>query len=71
MKGRLIDVDAASFDTLHCCGIKIPTHPGRQQKCGWLLDNAKSGLRAKALLAPNGQPAAKSNTLRGSSHGAV
>ena len=23
-----IDVDAASFDTLPCCGIKGPTHPG-------------------------------------------
>ncbi len=55
-KTRLIDVDAASFDTLPCCGIKSPTHPGRQEKCGWLRENAKFGLRAKALLAPNGQP---------------
>jgi GNAT superfamily N-acetyltransferase len=53
---RLIDVDAANFDTLPCCGIKSPTHPGRQQKRGWLQANAKFGLRAKMLLAPNGQP---------------
>jgi hypothetical protein len=56
VKARLVDVDAASFDTLPCCGIKSPRHPGRQHKCGWLLDNAKFGLRAKALLAPDGQP---------------
>jgi len=52
----LIDVDAASFDTLPCCGIKNPTHPGRQQKHCWLQANAKFGLRAKMLLAPDGQP---------------
>jgi len=55
-KARLIDVDAASFDTLPCCGIKSPTHPGRQEKRGWLRMNAKFGLRVKALLAPDGQP---------------
>jgi GNAT superfamily N-acetyltransferase len=55
-KARLIDVDAASFDTLPCCGIKSPTHPGRQEKRCWLLANAKFGLRAKALLAPDGRP---------------
>jgi GNAT superfamily N-acetyltransferase len=52
----LIDVDAANFDTLPCCGIKNPTHPGRQQKHCWLQANAKFGLRAKTLLAPDGQP---------------
>jgi hypothetical protein len=52
----MIDVDAASFDTLPCCGIKSPTHPGRQQKYCWLQANAKFGLRAKTLLAPDGQP---------------
>ncbi|SPE27878.1 conserved hypothetical protein [Candidatus Sulfopaludibacter sp. SbA3] len=55
-KPRLIDVDAASFEGLPCCGIKSPTHPGRQQKFCWLQANAKFGLRAKALLAPDGQP---------------
>ena len=53
---RLIDVDAANFDTLPCCGIKNPAHPGRQEKLCWLKMNAKSGLRAKALLAPDGKP---------------
>ena len=53
---RLIDVDAANFDTLPCCGIKCPTHPGRQQKYCWLQANAKFGLQAKALLAPDGRP---------------
>jgi len=52
----LIDVDAASFDTLPCCGIKSPAHPGRRQKRCWLEANARFGLRAKVLLAPDGQP---------------
>ena len=56
-KVRLIDVDAASFDTLPCCGIKSSTHPGRQEKRCWLQANAKLGLRAKTLLAPDGEPA--------------
>ncbi len=55
-KPRLIDVDAASFGTLPCCGIKSPTHPGRQQKSCWLEANARFGLRAKMLLALDGQP---------------
>jgi GNAT superfamily N-acetyltransferase len=52
---RLVDVDATTFDTLPCCGIKSPTHPGRKQKCRWLQANAKFGLRAKTLLAPDGK----------------
>jgi hypothetical protein len=55
-KPCLIDVDAASFDRLPCCGIKSPTHPGRQQKLCWLQANAKFGLRAQMLLAPDGEP---------------
>ena len=55
-KTRLIDVDAASFDALQCCGIKSPAHKGRQEKRCWLEANAQCGLRAKALLAPDGQP---------------
>jgi len=55
-KARLIDVDTASFDALPCCGIKDPAHPGRREKCRWLQTNAKFGLRAKALLAPDGEP---------------
>jgi hypothetical protein len=53
---RLVDVDEESFDKLPCCGIKSPGHPGRREKCCWLRDNASFGLRAKALLAPDGQP---------------
>jgi len=56
-KPRLIDVDAASFDTLPCCGIKSRVHPGRQEKRCWLQTNAQFGLRAKTLLAPDGEPA--------------
>ena len=56
-KPRLIDVDAANFDTLPCCGIKSPAHPGRQQKQCWLQANARFGLRARILLAPDGKPA--------------
>lgn len=55
-QARLMDVDAAGFDTLPCCGIKNPAHPGRQEKGCWLQENAKFGLRAKTLLAPNGEP---------------
>ena len=51
-----MDVDRAVFDTLPCCGIKNPTHPGRRQKQCWLEANAAFGLRAKMLLAPDGQP---------------
>ncbi len=53
---HLVDIDAATFDTLPCCGIKDPTHPGRREKLRWLEANAKFGLRAKTLLAPDGQP---------------
>ena len=53
---RLIDIDAANFDTLPCCGINNPAHSGRQEKRCWLQENAKYGLRAKALLAPDGRP---------------
>lgn len=55
-KPRLIDVGPANFDALPCCGIKCATHPGRRQKHGWLQENFQSGLRAKVLLAPDGQP---------------
>ena len=53
---RLIDVDAANFDALPCCGIKNPEHPGRQEKRCWLETNAEFGVRAKMLLTPRGEP---------------
>lgn len=52
----LIDVDSGNFDKLPCCGIKSPTHPGRGEKRCWLQANSRFGLRAKMLLAPDGQP---------------
>ena len=55
-KPRLVDVNAANFDTLPCCGIKSPAHPGRRQKQCWLQANAGFCVRAKALLSPEGQP---------------
>jgi len=54
---QFVDADAANFDTLPCCGIKSPMHPGRRQKLCWLQANARFGLRARTLLAPEGQPA--------------
>ena len=53
----LITVNSANFAALPCCGIKCGTHPGRRQKSCWLQANVKFGLRAKVLLAPDGQPA--------------
>jgi GNAT superfamily N-acetyltransferase len=53
---QLVDVDPVNFETLPCCGIKCPTHPGRQQKYCWMQANFKFGLQAKILLAPDGQP---------------
>jgi len=51
-----VDVNAANFHTLPCCGIKCATHPGRQEKYRWMQANAQFGLRAKTLVAPDGQP---------------
>jgi GNAT superfamily N-acetyltransferase len=56
LEPRLVDIDAAAFDTLPCCGIRNPAHPGRQQKRCWLQANSGFGLRARMLLAPDGQP---------------
>ena len=53
---RLVDVDAASFDSLPCCGIKSNTHAGRREKYCWLQANSKFGLRAKTLLDSEGKP---------------
>jgi hypothetical protein len=55
-KARLVDVDAASFDSLPCCGIKSAAHAGRREKFCWLQANFKFGLRAKTLLSPEGEP---------------
>jgi ribosomal protein S18 acetylase RimI-like enzyme len=52
----LVDIDAAGFDTLPCCGIKSATHPGRREKCHWLQANYRFGLRAKALRDADNKP---------------
>jgi GNAT superfamily N-acetyltransferase len=54
----LIAVDECNFAALPCCGIGSCAHPGRIEKRCWLEANAKFGLRAKALVAPDGKPAA-------------
>lgn len=52
---QLVDVTPATFDRLPCCGIKNPAHPGRLEKQAWLEKNARFGVRAKSLLAPDGR----------------
>jgi GNAT superfamily N-acetyltransferase len=52
----LIDMNAAGSDKLPCCGIKDREHPGRKAKQRWLQDNAKFGIRARVLLAPDDKP---------------
>ena len=51
----LVDVDAASLDTLPCCGVTNLAHEGRRQKVCWLQTNFKRGARAKVLLSPDGK----------------
>ena len=53
---RLVDLNAASFDRLPCCGIKNAAHPGREAKLRWLKENARLGLRARVLVGPDGRP---------------
>lgn len=55
-KPVLIELDPANLESLPCCGIKSPAHAGRRQKNCWLKTSFKKGLRAKALLAPDGRP---------------
>ncbi|MGA2183951.1 MAG: GNAT family N-acetyltransferase [Bryobacteraceae bacterium] len=52
----LVEVNPTNLDTLPCCGIRNPAHPGRRQKHCWLQANFKFGLRARTLLAPDGKP---------------
>jgi len=49
----LVDLDAASLDTLPCCGLKNAAHEGRCDKSRWLKAQFKNGLRAKVLLTPD------------------
>ncbi|WP_321478240.1 YoaP domain-containing protein [uncultured Paludibaculum sp.] len=46
----LVDLDAANLESLPCCGVKNPEHPGRCDKNRWLKTYLKKGLRAKVLL---------------------
>jgi hypothetical protein len=54
---RLIDFEAANCGRLPCCGIQNCDHPGRREKLRWLQANARYGLRARTLMAPDGKPA--------------
>ena len=54
---RFVGMDASNFDTLPCCGIKDPSHPGRNEKRCWLQANAQSGVKAKTLVTEAGEPA--------------
>ena len=53
-RAHLVDIDPTNFDSLPCCGIKNPAHPGRQAKRCWIEANAKFGLRARTFLTPDG-----------------
>jgi len=50
-----VELNAASLESMRCCGISNPAHPGRLRKIGWLKQHFKKGLRAKILLAPDGR----------------
>ena len=64
---RVADIGAENFDGLLCCGIKSPTHPGRMEKRRWLEANARCGLRAKTVFAPDGQAAGYIESVPGDS----
>ena len=42
-KPQLVDVDDTNFNTLPCCGIKSPAHPGREEKhcCRKIVKHSK------------------------------
>jgi len=62
---RLIGLTAANAAVLPCCGIKDLMHPGRIEKLLWLRAHAKSGVRGRVLLAPDGHPAGYVETVPG------
>lgn len=61
----MIDMDGRNFEDLPCCGIQSPTHPGRAEKLCWLKANAGRGVRAKALVSPDGKQAGYMEYLPG------
>ena len=52
----LTDIDSFSLDKFPCCGIKDPAHPGLVAKRCWLKTQFSLGLKAKALIDPDGKP---------------
>ncbi|QOY89735.1 GNAT family N-acetyltransferase [Paludibaculum fermentans] len=51
----LVDLDAANFESLPCCGVVNESHSGRCDKNKWLKTYLKKGLRAKVMLGANGR----------------
>lgn len=52
----LVDLDSSRLDETPCCGIKDAAHPGLLLKRCWLRGQFESGLRAKTILGPGGEP---------------
>ena len=52
----LIDVELSNLDSLPCCGIKNPMHPGVIAKRRWIKAHLKLGLKAKILIDDDGKP---------------
>jgi GNAT superfamily N-acetyltransferase len=50
------DWTLSGMETLPCCGIKSPVHPGRRQKNRWLQTQLKKGLRAKFAFDTDDHP---------------
>jgi len=55
-KPVLIDVNLSNLDSLPCCGIKNPAHPGVIAKRRWLRQHLPLGLNAKILIDNDGKP---------------
>jgi hypothetical protein len=53
---QLIDIHLKNLDQLPCCGITSSGHPGRLAKHRWMTENFRYGVRAKALMGPDGKP---------------
>jgi hypothetical protein len=52
----LIDVNLSNRDSLPCCGIKSPAHPGVVAKRRWLKQHLTLGLKARILIDDDGKP---------------
>ena len=52
----LVDINPATLNSIPCCGIKDPAHPGLAAKRAWLQAHFSLGLKAKALIDEDGKP---------------